>query len=114
MKRLVLSVLCAALMIRILFAFAGCSVSERYVLKSLSYEGLTVEAEKNVDGEEFYVDLRNDGTAVLRLEGDAIDMKWDESHIWAAGEEDAKAELTIDGNQLTIKIEETLMTFEKK
>ena len=109
MKRLFCAVLCAAL----LLTLAACGASGRYVLDELRYDGQSIEVDDLMKDDSYYIELSANGTAVLYMEGQAVQMKWDDSHIWAEGEEDSKAELVIKGDELTISIDETKMIFEK-
>ena len=112
MKRLFSSLLCTALVLCLL-TFAGCGTAGRYVFKELSYDGFSVDAGEAMKGDPYYIELNANGTAILCIDGESIQMEWDDAHIWAAGEEDAKADLQIEGDEVTITIEDTKMIFEK-
>lgn len=114
MKKLISSILCAALILSMLLTLAGCGNAGHYVLKEVSYGGITISAEEaGLDPDDCYIDLKANGTAVMYMDGEENDMEWEDGEIWAVGEEDEKADFEIDDGELILEIEGMEMIFEK-
>lgn len=114
MKKLISSILCAALILSMLLTLAGCGVAGRYVLKEVSYGGITMDAEEaGMDPDDCYIEMKSDGTALMYMDGEETDMEWEDGEIWAEGEEDEKADFEIDDGELILEIEGIEMVFEK-
>lgn len=108
-------ILCTALIACLLLALTACGVSGHYAIKEVSYGGLTVSAkDAGLDADDNYIDMKANGTAVLSLDGDETDMEWKDGQIWAADEEDDKADFEIDDDELIIELNEMEMVFEKE
>lgn len=115
MKKLISGVLCAALILSMLLTLAGCGVAGRYLLKEVSYGGISMDAEDaGMDPDDCYIEMKSDGTAVMCMDGEEVDMQWKDGEIWAEGEEDDKADFEIEDGELTIEIEGIEMVFEKE
>ncbi len=114
MKKILSSILCAALIACMILTLAGCGTAGHYILKEMSYSGITISAEDaDLDPDENYLDMKANGTAVLCMDGDETDMEWKDGKIWAEDEEDDKADFEIDDGELTIEVEGMEMVFEK-
>ena len=57
-----------------------------------------------------FMELKEDGSAVLNMFGDEISGSWDESSITMAGE---KIDMTVEGDKLTLSQNEETMEFKK-
>ena len=115
MKKLISRVLCAIMLVAILFTFAACGVSGTYVLKKVSYGGISMDADSvGFDAEEFYIELSANGKAVFCYNGEEADMEWKDGEIWPVDEEDSKADFEIEDGELTIEIEDVEMIFVKE
>lgn len=106
--------LCAILFACMLLTLAGCGASGRYVLKEMSYSGITIDAEDaGIELDDCYIELSSNGTAVMCMNGTEVNMQWEDGQIWAKGQEDSKASFEIEDGELTIEIEGVEMVFEK-
>lgn len=114
MKKILSSILCAALIACMMVTLAGCGTAGHYTLKEMSYGGITVSAEDaELDPDENYIDMNANGTAVLCMDGEETDMEWKDGEIWAEGEDDEKADFEINDGELIIEVEDMEMIFEK-
>ena len=115
MKKIISRILCVALVACMLLTLAGCGVAGRYVLKEMSYGGISMDAETaGVASGECYIELKANGTGVMCMNGEEADMKWKDGKIWAEGEEDSKVDFEVEDDELTIEIEGMKMIFEKE
>lgn len=115
MKRILSRILCMALMVCMLLTLAGCGVAGRYVLKEMSYSGISLDAETaGLSSDKCYIELKSDGTGVMSLNGKENDMEWKDGQIWIEGEEDNKVDFEIEDDALTLEIEGMKMIFEKE
>jgi len=115
MKKLISCILCAALILSMALTFAGCGVAGRYVLKEMSYGGVSLSAEDaGIDPDDCYIELEANGTGTMCMDGEKNDMEWEDGEIWAVGEEDSKADFEIDDGELILEIEGIEMVFEKE
>lgn len=114
MNRILRTSAALALIACLLLVLAGCSTAGRYKLVEMYYEGTRISArEANIDPDEYYLELASDGTAILCIDDDLISMEWADGQIWAVGEDDSKAPLTIEDDLLTMEVDGIRMVFEK-
>jgi len=114
MKRIFSSILCAALVACMLLTLAGCGVAGRYVLKEVSYGGISMDAEDaGMDPDDCYIELKANGTGVMCMDGEEFDMEWKDGKIWPEDEKDEKVDFEVEDGELTIEAEGMEMVFEK-
>ena len=133
MKKL-LSLLLALAMVFTLAACGGKSDSKKkdkeeeedgiagkYMLVSVEVDGEEMDEEDMLDeyGEGSYIEIDEDGTAVMKIDGEKMDMEWEDDEIWPEDDEDEKFALDINEKKgiVTITIEENAeitMIFEKE
>ena len=96
------------------------SVAGKYLLVSVSVDDEDMSDEDMAEeyGENCYIQLDDDGTAVLKKDGKKLDMEWEDDEIWFADEEDEVCKLKIKKDKLIITMEnddmEVVLTFEKE
>ena len=60
---------------------------------------------------EFFLELNEDGTGLISMFGDTVELRWADGKMFEEGEEDDAIEYTIDGDTLTMGDDEMTMTF---
>ena len=122
MKKTLKRILCLTLVLSMVLCFAACGKEEedvtgRYDLVSMYGEdgGVAMEDMVALLGEDFemYIELKDDGTAVMNIYGETMDLEWQDGQIWPAEEPDSKAPFTVEGTALTIEEESLTLVFEK-
>ena len=75
-----------------------------YVLVGYAVEGQELTAEEILEafGEAPELKINGDGTAVITMGGDAMDMEYDDSYIWPKGEEADKESYETDGQNFRV------------
>lgn len=115
MKKFLSRILCAAMILSLALSLAACGVSGTYILKEVSYGGITMDAEEmGFDSEEFYIELAANGTAVFCYGGEEEDMEWKDGEIWPEDDEDSKVDFEVEDGELTIEVEGVEMIFVKE
>ena len=131
MKKYLHSVLCLLLAVCIVMCFAACdnkndqttkAMAGTYKFQEMSRDGVTVTVEDlqevaeyyELDMDEFcYLTLNEDGTGVLCLMGQAADMVYDDTCIWAVGEEGEKIEYAFENSTFTLEYSGAKLIFKK-
>lgn len=100
---------------------AGCGSSEasnagKYTITSLSVNGTEVNLQDLAKAagaslDEFYIELKEDGTGSLNAYGEAQNLTWDKKNITKDGE---AVPYTVNGNELSIVQEGMTIKAEKK
>lgn len=112
--------LCLVLVLGLVMSLAACGgvdVSGKYNLVSMESEGETVTMEdlQAVLGTEIemYLELKPDGTGVMNMMGETVDMEYADGMIWAVGEEDGKVAFTVEDGKLTMTQDGETLIFQK-
>jgi hypothetical protein len=119
MKKTVNAVLSLVLVLGVVFTLAACgiNVAGRYELTTMEIDGQVIDIErmKILVGEdlEMYIELREDGTAILKMNEEITDMLWADGKIWPKHNTAEVSSLVIDGTVLTMERNGTKMIFKK-
>ena len=119
MKKTVSTVLCLVLVLGVVFSLTACgsNVAGRYELTTMEMDGQVIDIEKMkiLAGEdiEMYIELTEDGTALLNMYVELTKMLWADGKIWPENDADDKIDFTIDGDILTMEQSGMKMIFEK-
>ena len=126
MKKILSSVLAILLIASLALGIAGCdllsSVAGTYYFEEMTQDGETVAREdleyaaelSGMDLNEFlYLQLNDDGTGVMSMMGEEMEMAYEDGKIWPVGDEDEKIPFTVKGNTLTIEQDDMKMVFKK-
>ena len=95
-------------------------VAGKYLLVSVELDGEELSEEDMIDefGDDSYIELEDDGTATLKLEGNKTKMEYKDDEIWAEDDEDTVFEIKIKKDTVIINMEmddeEAVLTFEKE
>ena len=120
MKRCIAIVLCLVLAL----GMAACSEKKtqveegctKYKLKSISMGEMVMsakEAQESSGIQDLYLKLYDDGTAVLRIGKEPLEMCYDDTYLWLPETPDEKITYTIMGDQLTFVDGAMTYIFEK-
>lgn len=114
MKNAIFRGLCAAAALYLLLCIAGCgSVAGRYDLTSITTGEETVLVRDIPNAPPMYLHLNSDGTGIMLLSDEAVQMHWDDSFIWAEGAEDEKIVYILEDQTLTMSQNGQKMVFTK-
>lgn len=119
MKKTVSTVLCLVLVLGVVFSLTACgsNVAGRYELTTMEMDGQVIDIEKMkiLAGEdiEMYIELREDGTAILKMNEEITDMLWADGKIWPKHNTTDVSSLVIDGTVLTMERDGFKLIFEK-
>lgn len=119
MKRTIKAVLCLILVMGIVCSLAACGndIVGRYELIEMESNGqkLDIAALKSLAGSDIdmYLELFEDGTGVLKMDGDTTQMSWADGMIWPTNQGDEKVAFTVDGDVLTLEREGVKLVFKK-
>ena len=134
MKKILSIVLAILLIASLALGIAGCdllssvvpalgnSVAGTYYFEEMTQDGETVAREdleyaaelSGMDLNEFlYLQLNDDGTGVMSMMGEEMEMAYEDGKIWPVGDEDEKIPFTVKGNTLTIEQDDMKMVFKK-
>lgn len=86
----------------------------KYYLYAVETEGVKVEysgLKEYYDPESTFIELKKDGTGILSSDGDDEEFKWNDKEFTEDGE---KLSYKIDGDLLSIEIEDMKLTFVKE
>lgn len=91
-----------------------------YSLYSSEYNGTLMEADELQDlllsqgfpADEMYIMLRSDGTGQVDFMGNFSDICYDDTAYWPVDAPEERTEYTLEGNLLTIQVDEAIYTFE--
>ena len=137
MRSIARYILCFVIVIIVIFSFSACCCGQgdssangnesvvkqyivgRYELYSIEYEnGLTVTGETLVNIEDamgdMYLELYSDGTALLSLNGQVLDMEFSDTKIWQMGYENEKHSFSVTNGKATLEKWDNLYTFVKQ
>ena len=115
MKKTISRILCAAMLLSLLLTLAACGVSGKYVLKKVSYAGISMDADTvGFESEKFYIELFSNGTAVMCYNGETEDMEWKDGQLWSVDDKDSKVDFTLEDDELIIELEDVEMVFVKE
>ena len=114
MKRLLAMIMVIAMVLCL--AACGGRMKGKYVLESMSADGVTVEGEMlemvGVDGS--YIEFDGKGGAEMRFEGETEDLKVDEKAKTLTDSTGEEVEFELDGDKLIIEVEGAEMVFVKE
>ena len=142
MKKFLRSILCLVLALCMVMCFAACSDNDRddddeeeedsivgtYQFYEMTQDGETISRadleeeleayaeymEEEIDMDEFcYLKLKKDGTGMLCMMGEEMDMEYDDDYIWPVGEEDDKVEYTFRKGKITMEQDDSELIFKK-
>lgn len=127
MKRTMKMALCLALVLGLLVSMSACDIlggnsdAGTYKLSSMEMMGMTLDVEAlktnfgmSDEDLDMYVELRKDGTATMKANGEEVEMGWADGEIWPVEEPEEKATFTIEEGVLTMDIEGIKMMFTKQ
>lgn len=86
----------------------------KYFLYAVETEGVKVEysgLKEYYDPESTFIELQKDGTGILSSDGEDEDLEWNDKELTSDGE---KLSYKIDGDLLSIEIEDMKLTFVKE
>lgn len=86
----------------------------KYFLYAVETEGVKVEysgLKEYYDPESTFIELKKDGTGILSSDGEDEDFEWNDKELTSDGE---KLSYKIDGDLLSIEIEDMKLTFVKE
>ena len=121
MKKILSVILALALVL----CFAACgsdsksggSIAGKYNFSYMEMDDLKYTADDltEMTGEEIemYIRLDSDGTGIMYTNGETVDMVYNNGQIWPVDEPDAKVDLEVKGNTLTMESEGMIMVFKK-
>ncbi len=116
MKKILCSAL-AAIMLLCLTACGGSGIAGRYEFYSMDMGGgieITAESLEALGGEmEMYIELEDNGTGTMALDGEVVDMGWADGEIWPTDDPSDKIGFEVDGDSLTIEYDGVQMVFKK-
>lgn len=121
MKKVISLILCATMILGIAMCFGGCGdkgTVGKYNLKTMSVGDTTINVDdlkalSGQDGLEFYLELKNDGTAELVMGEERQALLYKDGKMWAEDQEDQKVPFTVKGNTLTLEQDGAKLTFKK-
>ena len=90
------------------------SIVGSYELYEMKSDNETISA-KDLEqvGITYTLKVNSDKTALLDMDDDKSNLKYDDKYFYSAEDEDEKVEYKFDGSKLTLIIEGEEMTFEK-
>lgn len=120
MKRFLCMILCLVA----LLCLAACSQEKeaaeegctKYKLKSMGMGQMIMSAQEAREAsgiQDLYLKLYDDGTAVLRVGKEPLEMCYDATHLWLPDAPQEKIPYTIEGDTLTFVDGAMAYTFEK-
>ena len=119
MKKSVKAVLCLSLVAVLLVSLVACGggVAGRYDLISMEAGGQTLDiaslkalAGSDVD---MYIELFEDGTGVMKMDGETTKMSYADGKIWPTNSPDEKIPFDVSGDTLTLEQDGVKMVFKK-
>lgn len=119
MNKTVKAVLCLIFVIGMICTLAACGndIAGRYELVSMESNGQTLDIAslKDLSGSDvdMYLELFDDGTAVMKMDGDTTQLKWDSEHIWPVNNEAETAVYTIADDTITMVKDGVTLIFKK-
>ena len=119
MKNSVRAALCLSLVVILLVSLVGCGggVAGRYNLVTMEAGGqsLDIAALQSLAGTsaDMYIELKSDGTGVMKMDTEVTDMVYADGMIWPAGSPDEKVSFTVSGDTLTLEQDGVKMVFKK-
>ena len=127
MKKYLRGILCLMLVLSMVACFAACGAAEleagTYYFVSMTKDGETQtveDLEKELEGtgvsvkDMLYLQVNDDGTAVLCFMGEKQELKWDAENMWPADKDGTnKSGYTYEDGEITLSSEGYSMTFEK-
>lgn len=106
-------ILCLALCL----AACGGSVSGQYRLTGMESDGVAYTEEQLAAylGEDtiVYLQLNDDGTAVLNIDGDTTDMEYADGQIWPVDDPEDVLNYTLREGRLTLFQDTSMLFFQK-
>lgn len=137
MKKYLRGILCLVLALCMAMCFVACDDSDEdeddvvgtYYFYEMEQDGETITAadleeqlesyaeymEEEISMSDFfYMELKKNGTGVLCMMGEEMEMEWDEDFIWPEGEEDEKVEYTFKNGKFTMEQDDTKIVLKKK
>ena len=124
-------ILCIALALMLVLSLAACGAGGsgiggsnevgKYYLHSMETEGMSIGrefftamgmTEEQLD-EYMFIEITAPGKATVTVEGETVDMEYDATSMWPVDEPDAKVDLEVKGNTLTMESEGMIMVFKK-
>ena len=137
MKKFMRGMICLMLALCMVMCFAACekdeddkksskSVAGTYQFYEMTQDGETItmaDLEEQLDAagmageidmDEFcYLELDKDGTGILVLMGEEMEMEYDDEYIWPVDEADEKVEYTFKSGKLTMEQDGMKLVFKK-
>jgi len=134
MKNTAKKLLCAALVLVSIFCFCACdngkesadseapvikeNAAGRYELCKIEWEdGVVAEGEVLKDSEaamgDMYVTLYKDGTAILSLMGQVMDMEFSKDTMWRADNKNFSYDYSVSNGKVVLKGDGDTYTFAK-
>ena len=119
MKKTVRAALCLSLVAILLVSLVACGggVAGHYNLVSMEMGGqkMDIAALQALAGTsvEMYIELNDDGTGVMCMDGETTEMCYGDGMIWPVNDADDKVPFTVDGDTLTLEQDGMKMVFEK-
>ena len=119
MKKTVKAVLCLVLVIGVVCTLAACGdkIVGRYDLVKMESNGQTLDVStlKSLAGSDvdMYLELFEDGTGIMKMDGDTTHMRWADGQIWPANQENEKISFTLVDGVLTLEKDGLTLVFEK-
>lgn len=112
MNKTVKGILCVTVIAVMLLSLAACNggIAGHYELASAQINGMQQEFPT---GSGFYIELNEDGTGVLNIAGEAMEMRWEDDQIWPVTDPDDKVTFTVKGDTLTLDLFGNTATFKK-
>lgn len=110
--------LCTAMVLGMLLCMTACSssIAGRYEFDSMEAAGETITADDLAalgSDEEFYLELKSDGTGTLVAFGETNEMGWADGKIWPASDPDDTANYTYSNGTLTLEQDGMKLVFKK-
>lgn len=118
MKKTVKAAFCLSLVAILMVSLVACGgVAGRYNLVSMEMgeTKLDIESLKAMAGTdvEMYIELNDDGTGVMNMDGETTQMAYADGKIWPVNEADDKVPFTVNGDTLTLEQDGIKMVFKK-
>ena len=118
MKNIVKASLCLCLVVCLMVSLVACGgIAGRYNLMTMTNGTDTMDAEtvKSITGfdGELYIELFDNGTAVMSMFGTTTDLEYDDNYLWPASDKEDTMPYRIEGSSLILEQEGVKVVFKK-
>ena len=103
------------LLLILVLTLSACSVGGTYNFVRMEADGETYDAEAvkalGKDPDSCYICLWADGTGMLSIFGQTVDIEWEDGRLWPGGSPEDAVAYQLEGNTLTLEYEDQKLVF---